>query len=64
MILAIFIIIVAVFSIAATSIGIQCFSEKNDTTSSNYKFLIANLVLSIILVLICVGGIYPFGYFR
>jgi len=46
-----FIIILALtFNIAATSIGIQCFSDKKDTESSNYKFLITNVVLLSILL--------------
>lgn len=41
--------IIAVFSIATSSIGMQCYADKEKGT--NYNFLIANLVMALVLLL-------------
>lgn len=59
MLLGIFIFITAIFNIAANSIGIQCYGTNPNTGNPNsYNFLVFNLVMSILLVLIAVGGLY------
>lgn len=51
---AFFLMIIAVFSVAASSIGIQCYSDKEKGT--NYNFLIANLVMALLLMLSAFGS--------
>ena len=59
MILGILILIIAVFNIAGNSIGIQCASNNPTSVNPNsYNFLVFNLVLSILLVLISMFGLY------
>lgn len=50
-----------VFLIASTSIGIQAFNNCSDWKSqkaSNFKFLVAMLVLAILSTLLSFGGMY------
>jgi len=51
---AFFLMIIGIFSVAASSIGIQCYSDKPRDT--NYNFLIVNLVLALLLMLSAFGS--------
>lgn len=51
---AFFLMIIGIMSVAASSIGLQCYSDKEKGT--NYNFLIANLVLSLVLILSAFGS--------
>lgn len=59
--IAIVLLLTGVFSIATTSIGIQCSNECESykkTHESNQTFLIVNLVSAILVTLISCYGIY------
>ena len=45
-----FIIIFSVFQIAVASLAIQSYRAANDTSSPKYKFLIAMLVISLVIL--------------
>ena len=54
-------LIAGVMSIAVSSIGIQCYDENKKTKEKrghNYKFIIANLILAILMVLLSFGVFY------
>lgn len=57
MIEEILIIIFTVFQIAVASLAIQSYRAAKDTESSNYKFLVAMLVISIVMLLGTLGYI-------
>lgn len=50
-----FLLIIAVLSVAASSIGIQCYGDR--TGETNYKFLVANLVMAVLLLVATIGSI-------
>ena len=52
---AFFLLIIAVLSVAASSIGIQCYGDR--TAETNYKFLVANLVMAVLLLVCTIGSI-------
>lgn len=55
------VMLAAAFSIATSSIGIQCYTDPNNTgykTESNKTFMIVNLVLAIIVLLSCLSMFY------
>jgi hypothetical protein len=52
---AFFLLIIAVLSVAASSIGIQCYGDR--TGESNYKFLVANLIMALLLLVCTIGSI-------
>lgn len=54
-------LIAGIFSIATSSIGIQCDNEcttYKDAHNSNHTFLIVNLVSAILVTLIAIVGVY------
>ena len=58
---AFILLIAGIFSIATSSIGLQCSASCNDyksAHSSNYTFLTVNLVSAILVALIAIVGIY------
>lgn len=58
---AIVLLLAGIFSIATTSIGIQCANANSaykEEHSSNQTFLIVNLVSAILVVIIALVGIY------
>lgn len=62
---AIFLMLVGVFSIATSSIAIECYDYKDHSTKKikdekkdNYTFLIVNLVFAIIMVLVSFASMY------
>ena len=57
MIEEILIIIFTVFQIAVASLAIQSYRAAKDTESSKYKFLVAMLVISIVMLLGTLGYI-------
>lgn len=66
LITAICLLLVGIFSIATSSIAIECYDYKDHTTKkikdekeSNYTFIIVNLVFAILMVLVSFAS----GYF-
>lgn len=56
---AVLLLIVASCHIATSSIGIQCYNEKKtDEKSSNYNFLVSQLVMGVVVCLMAFYGIY------
>lgn len=58
---AIALLVGGVFSIASSSIGTECYIQNTsfkDSKSSNYTFLIVNLVSAILTVLIAFSSMY------
>lgn len=56
---AILLLLVASCHIATSSIGLQCYNEKKtDEKSSNYNFLVSQLVTGIVVCLIAIYGLY------
>jgi len=50
-----------IFSIATSSIAIECYNENTsfkDSKTENYTFLMVNLVSAILLVLMAFGSMY------
>ena len=57
-IICVLVCITCIFSIATSSIGIQAYNDNpsyKESKSQNFKFLIGNLVASIVIFLICIG---------
>lgn len=56
-----FIIIFCIFTVATTSMGIECYNgNKNfkDKKKHNYSFMVANLIIAIVVMLSLFGLIY------
>jgi uncharacterized membrane protein YbhN (UPF0104 family) len=49
---------IAVMAIAATSLAINCYNDRGKKDTTDYKFFIANLVITILFLLISFGCIY------
>ncbi len=65
LITAICLLIVGIFSIATSSIAIECYDYKDHSTKKikdekkdNYTFLVVNLVFAIIMVLVSFASTY------
>ncbi len=57
----VFLLVVGIFSIASSSIGINCYNKCEQVKSAsknNFNFLVINLVLSILLTLAALGFLY------
>jgi hypothetical protein len=56
----IIILIFAIFSIATSSIAIECYNQSplKENKTGNYNFIIINLVFSIILALLSIRNMY------
>jgi uncharacterized membrane protein len=51
-------LITGIFYTATTSIGIQCLNDNQKQTTSNYYFLIINLVCAIVVILSAIIMLY------
>ena len=64
MITAIALLIGGIFSIATSSIGIQCYNsdkkgaDQKSESPSNFNFLVVNLVSAIVMTLIAMASMY------
>lgn len=49
---------IAVMAIAATSLAINCYNDRNKKDTPDYKFFIANIVIAIVFLIVAFISMY------